>query len=105
MLVPRDRQSPADRGIVPFDVFQGVPTRPLVVPKPSTDDDGASLKEVAVSAMLELQDKHQQEEEEERVESAKIASSSISEIQYELWLRAQGASSSAACAVAMPGPV
>ena len=48
-LVPRERASPADRGIVPFDVFQGVPTRPLALHAPTTVDneERAFLTEVA----------------------------------------------------------
>ena len=63
-LVPHERASPADRGIVPVDVFQGVPSRPLALLAPATVDneERAFLTEVAVSALLELPDKRQQEE-------------------------------------------
>ena len=49
-----------------FDVLQGVPARPLALPAPATveDEECAFLIEVAVSAMLELQDERRQYEEE-----------------------------------------
>ena len=36
-LISRERLSPADRGIVPFDVFQGVPARVLAHPLNSAE--------------------------------------------------------------------
>ena len=62
-----------------------MPTRPLALPAPSTVDneERAFLTEVAVSAMLELQDKRQQEEER-RVGLARIAVDTMREMFAEL---------------------
>ena len=106
-LVSRERASPVDRGNLLFDVFQGVPTRPLALPAPATVDneERAFFTEVAISAMQELQDERRQYEEEDRVHLADIAVSTLRDSQGELQLRAQGASSSAARAVAVPALV
>ena len=57
-LISHERASPADRGIIPFDVFQGVLARPLALPAPATVDneDRAFLTQVAISALKELQE-------------------------------------------------
>ena len=106
-LVSRERASPADRGIVPFDVFQGVPAHQLALPAQATADneERAFLIEVAICAMQELQDESRQREGEERVHLSDVAVSAMRELQDELQLRTQGAYSSAACAVAVPAPV
>ena len=59
-LISRERLSPADRGIVLFDVFHGVPARVLALPTPAAVDneERVFLTEVAISAMQELQDEH-----------------------------------------------
>ena len=38
-LISRERASPVDRGIIPFDVFQGAPTRPLALLAPAVVDN------------------------------------------------------------------
>ena len=112
-LISRELASPADRGVDPCDLFQGVTARPLALPAPATVDneERVFLIEVAVSALLELQDKRRQEEEEEIVDLARIAVDTMREMFAELpppdrllpWGR--GSSPSAACAVAMPALV
>ena len=63
MLVPRERASPADRGIVPFDVFPSVPDHQLALPASSSvGDERAFLKEVAVSGLQELQEERRRRE-------------------------------------------
>ena len=61
-LLSRERELPSDRGIVPFDVFQGVPQRRLrLLPLHSVgEEEQASLTEVAISSQLALLDKQQE---------------------------------------------
>ena len=63
-LLSRERDTPAERGIVQLDIFQGTPQRRLSLPPPhSVDEEGkAFLKEVEVSAQLELLDEQKEEE-------------------------------------------
>ena len=63
-LLSRERDLPSDRGVVPFDVFQGVPPRRLKLPAPATvdEEDKAFFTEVAISSRLELLDQQQQDE-------------------------------------------
>ena len=65
-LLSRERASPADRGIVPFDVFLGVLGRQLAPVAPATvnAEEKAFLTEVVVSAEKEWQEA----EEETRAE-------------------------------------
>jgi hypothetical protein len=60
------RQSTEDLYL--FEVFQGAPDRPLALPAPSTvdNDERAFLTEVAVSALLELQDERRQDAEKRK---------------------------------------
>ena len=106
-LISRERASPADRGIIPLHVFQGVLTRQLALPAPATVDneERTFLIDFAIYATKEVQDERQQEEEEMRGPLYEIAVSTMREMQDELWQLAQGASFSAACAVAVPAPV
>ena len=62
-VLSRERESPSDRGIVPFDVFQGVPQPRLRLPPPHSvdEEEKAFLTKVAVSAQLELLDKQHEE--------------------------------------------
>ena len=63
-LVPRERASPTDRGTVPFDVFQGGPSRLLALLAPATVDneERAFLTEAAISAVKERLDERLQQE-------------------------------------------
>ena len=79
-LISRERLSPADRGIVPFDVFQGAPARVLALLAPATVDS------------------------EERAFSTEVALSAMQELQGELQQREQDKPSSTACAVAVSAP-
>ena len=92
--------------LYPFDVFQGVQTRPLALIAPATVDneERAFLIEVAISATKKLRDERWQDEEEERAEFAVFCHLHY-EMLDELQLRTQGSSSSAACAVAVPALV
>ena len=59
-LFSRERASPADRGIVPFDVFLGVLGRQLALLAPATvTEEKAFLIEVVVSAEKEWQEAEQ----------------------------------------------
>ncbi len=63
-LLSRERGTPAERGIVPLDIFQGRPQRRLSLPPPHSvdEEENAFLKEVEVSAQLELLDEQKEEE-------------------------------------------
>ena len=63
-LLSRERGTPAERGIVPLDIFQGTPQRRLSLPPPHSvdEEEKAFLKEVEVSAQLELLDEHKEDE-------------------------------------------
>jgi hypothetical protein len=61
-LLSRERGTPAERGIVPLDIFQGTPQRRLSLPPPHSvdEEEKACLKEVEVSARLEFLDEQQE---------------------------------------------
>ena len=63
-LLSRERGTPAERGIVQLDIFQGTPQRRLSLPPPHSvdEEERAFLTEVEVSVQLELLDQKQEEE-------------------------------------------
>ena len=76
-LLSRERGTPAERGIVPIDILQGTPQRRLSLPPPHSvdEEEKAFLKEVEVSAQLELLDEQKEEEEKRTVRFERISDS------------------------------